>query len=182
MSRPLPKVPSRRPTTFLLRASRLLAVALPALVLAQAASAQVFTNPDWKESPVPPAPEFDAKRMLEIDMPRMLDLKYGVDPKTLVVTDDGVVRFVLIAKGTGPGAAVNAFYDGVRCATGETKTYARYSGDAWHAVENPEWKSLDQPKTRYNLALARQALCRSGAPRGTTGEMVQALKKPIYVD
>ena len=82
----------------------------------------------------------------------------------------------------GPGAALNAFYDGVRCATGEIKTYARYSGDAWHPVENPEWQPLGQAKTRYSLALARQAICRSGAPRGTTGEMVQALKKPHYID
>lgn len=182
MSRPLPKALPRHPTSFLRHASRLLRVALPALVLAQSASAQLFTDPDWKESPVPPAPEFDQRRMLEIDMPRVYDLKYGVDPKTLAVTDDGVVRYVIIAKSTGPGAAVNAFYDGVRCATGEIKTYARYSGDAWHPVENPEWQPLGQAKTRYSLALARQAICRSGAPRGTTGEMVQALKKPHYID
>ena len=177
-----PKAPHQRPISYLRLASRLLSVALPALVLAQAASAQIFANPDWKESPVPPVPEFDAKRMIEIDMPRVYDLKYGVDPKTLAITDDGVVRYVAIAKSTGPGAALNAFYDGVRCATGEIKTYARYSGDAWHPVESPEWISLNQAKTRYSLALARQALCRSGAPRATTGEMVQALRKPQYVD
>lgn len=182
MFRLLPKAPRRRPTSFLHRASRLLCVALPALVLAQAASAQIFENPDWKESPVPPAPEFDQRRMLEIDMPRMYNLKYGIDPKTLVITDDGVVRYVAIAKSTGPGGALNAFYDGLRCATGEIKTYARYSGDAWHNVENPEWQPLGQAKTRYSLALARQAICRSGAPRGTTDEMVQALKKPQYLD
>lgn len=152
------------------------------LVLAPAASAQLFANPDWKESPVPPAPEFDAKRMLEIDMPKMLDLKYGVDPKTIVVTDDGVVRFVAIAKNTGPEGAMNAFYDAIRCATGETKTYARYSGNGWHAVENPEWMSLDSPRTRYNLALARQAVCSSAAPRGPASEIVRALRQRQYVD
>ncbi|MBS0341721.1 MAG: hypothetical protein JSS56_14450 [Proteobacteria bacterium] len=164
------------------RASRLLLVALPALALAQAASAQLFTDPDWKESPVPPAPEFDVRRMLQIDMPRVYDLQYGVDPKTLVVTGDGVVRYVAIAKSTGPGAAVNAFYDGVRCATGEIKTYARYSGDSWHPVENPEWASLNLAKTRYSLALAQQALCRNGAPRATADEMVRALRKPEYIN
>ncbi|MBS0454773.1 MAG: hypothetical protein JSS14_26035 [Proteobacteria bacterium] len=182
MFRLLPKAPHRRPITSLRRASRLLLVALPVLVLAQAASAQVFTDLDWKESPVPPAPEFDARRMIEIDMPRVYDLKYGVDPKTLAITSDGVVRYVAIAKSTGPGAAVNAFYDGVRCATGEIKTYARYSGDSWHPVENPEWVSLNLAKTRYSLALARQALCRSAAPRLTTDEMVRALRKPEYLN
>jgi hypothetical protein len=181
MFTPLPTAPLR-PRRFTRRASRSLAAAVLALGLAPAAMAQLFANPDWKESPVPPAPAFDHRRMIEIDMPRMLDLKYGVDPETLVVTDDGVVRFVVIAKNTGPSAAVNAFYEGVRCATGEGKVYARYSGDAWHAVENAEWKSLDQPRTRYSLALARQAICRSGAPRATTGEMVRALRKPQYLD
>ena len=172
-----------RPISFTRRASRRLSAPLLVLALglvSQVASAQVFASPDWKESPVPPAPEFDARRMIEIDMPRMLDLKYGVDPKTIAITGDGVVRFVIIAKSTGPGAAMNASYDGVRCATGETKTYARYSGDGWHEVENPEWKSLEQARTRYNLALARQAICRSGAPRATVDEMVRELRKPQY--
>jgi hypothetical protein len=87
---------------------------------------------------------------------------------------------VIIAKSTGPGAAMNAFYDGVRCATGETKTYARFSGDAWHQVENPEWKPIDQMRSRYTIALARQAICRSGAPRETAAEMVRELRKPNY--
>jgi hypothetical protein len=178
-----PKARQSRPTSFTRRASRRLSPPLFALALGlvcQAASAQVFTNPDWKESPVPPAPEFDARRMIEIDMPRMLDLKYGVDPKTIAITGDGVVRFVIIAKSTGPGAAMNASYDAVRCATGETKTYARYSGDAWHEVEKPEWKPLQEARTRYNLALAQQAICRSGAPRATVDEMVRELRKPQY--
>lgn len=176
-----PKARPRR-ISFTRRASRRLAAVLLALGLAPAAMAQLFANPEWKESPVPPAPAFDHRRMLEIDMPLMLDLKYGVDPATLVVTGDGVVRFVIIAKSTGPSAAVNAFYEGIRCATGEGKTYARFSGDAWHDVQNPEWTSLDQPRTRYSLALARQAVCRSGAPRETASEMVRALRKPQYLD
>ncbi|HSV60557.1 MAG TPA: CNP1-like family protein [Variovorax sp.] len=179
----LPHLKARlRPITFTPRASHRLAAALLALGLAPAAMAQLFANPDWKESPVPPAPAFDHRRMLEIDMPRMLDLKYGVDPATIVVTGDGVVRLVVIAKNTGPSAAVNAFYEGIRCATGEGKTYARFSGDAWHDVENPEWKRLDQARTRYSLELAKQAICRSGAPRQTAGEMVRALRKPQYID
>lgn len=178
---PHPKARLRR-ISFTRRASHRLAAAVLALGLAPAAMAQLFSNPDWKESPVPPAPAFDHRRMLEIDMPRMLDLKYGVDPATIVVTGDGVVRFVIIAKNTGPSAAVNAFYEGIRCATGEGKTYARFSGDAWHEVENAEWKPLDQSRTRYNLALARQAVCRSGAPRETAGEIVRALRQPRYID
>ena len=178
---PHPKARLRR-ISFRRRASHGLAAAVLALGLAPAAMAQLFANPDWKESPVPPAPAFDHRRMLEIDMPRMLDLKYGVDPATIVVTGDGVVRYVIIAKNTGPSSAMNASYEGVRCATGEGKIYARFSGDAWHDVEHPEWKPLEQARTRYNLALARQAICRSGAPRQTADEMVRALRKPQYVD
>jgi len=174
---PHPKACPRQ-ITFTRRVSRRLAPALLALGLAPAAMAQLFVNPEWKESEVPPAPAFDQRRMVEIDMPPMLDLKFGVDPATIVITNDGVVRYVVIAKNTGPSGAINAFYDGVRCATGEGKTYARFSGDAWHEVENPEWKRLDQARTRYNLALARQAICTSGAPRRSAAEMVRELRKP----
>lgn len=135
-----------------------------------------YDAPEWGESQVPPPPAFDVKRALPIEMPPYMSLKFSVDPATLAVTGDGVVRYIVIA--TSSSGATNAFYEGIRCATEEAKTYARYNSGAWHPVEAPEWKRIDNMNSRYAKELAKQALCRGHAPRASTGDMVRELKRP----
>lgn len=135
-----------------------------------------YEAPEWKETDAPPPPAFDAKRLLPIEMPPYMSLTFGVDPATLVVTGDGVVRYVVVA--TGASGATNAFYEGVRCATHEAKTYARYNSGAWQQVDSPEWKRIDNMNSRYIKELAKQGLCRGRAPRASTGDMVRELKRP----
>jgi hypothetical protein len=133
---------------------------------------------EWKEAEVPPPPAFDEKRLLLLEMPPYLSLKYGVDPATIAVTGDGVVRYVIVASNKA-GGATNAFYEGVRCASEEVKQYARYNQGAWHNVANPEWKRIDDRNSRYAKELSAQALCRGHAPRASVGEMVQQIKNPL---
>ncbi len=135
-----------------------------------------YEAPEWKETDAPPPPAFDVKRLLPIEMPPYMSLKFGVDPATLTVTGDGVVRYVVVA--TSTGGAVNAFYEGVRCATEEAKTYARHNSGAWQQIDSPEWKRIDNMNSRYIKELAKQGLCRGHAPRASTGDMVRELKRP----
>lgn len=167
----------RRPTPFMRRASR--AVALACLLgAAGGASAQVFTDPEWKETPVPPPPAFDESRLVPIEMPRYMTLKFGVDPATIAITGDGIVRYVVVASNKA-GGATNAFYEGVRCATGEMKSYARYGSQGWDVLPNPEWKKMFTLNSSYTLLLSQQGLCRGAAPRASVNEMVQRLKNPL---
>jgi hypothetical protein len=142
------------------------------------ASAQLVDNFDWKESDAPPPPAFKQDRVVPIEMPRYMSLKFGVDPGTIVIGEDGVVRYVVIASNK-EGGAINAFYEGVRCATDEVKSYARYSGGAWEPVRNPEWKRISDLNSRYTGELSAQGLCRGHAPRRTVSEIVNQLKNPI---
>ncbi|MDD4944117.1 MAG: CNP1-like family protein, partial [Rhodoferax sp.] len=88
-------------------------------VLAQVAA----LDPDWQESEAAAPPAFSAAHLVAIDMPHYVSLKFGVDPATLSITPDGIVRYVMVAQNaTG---SVNAMYEGIRCATGQVKTYAR---------------------------------------------------------
>lgn len=164
-------------TPFIRRASRTLALAC---TLGASVSVLAFgplvDNPDWKETDAPPPPAFSQSRLLPIEMPPYMNLRFGVDPATLSVTGDGVVRYVVVA--SRPGGAVNAFYEAVRCATNEMKTYARYDDGAWHPVATPEWKNIDAMNSRYTAQLARQGLCRGRAPRASVGDMVRELKNP----
>ena len=159
------------------RASRTLALAC-LLGAGGGASAQLFTDPEWKETPVPPPPAFDESRLVPIEMPRYMTLKFGVDPATIAITGDGVVRYVVVASNKA-GGATNAFYEGVRCATGEMKSYARHGSDGWDVLPNPEWKKMFTLNSSYTLLLSQQGLCRGAAPRGSVNEMVQRLKNPL---
>jgi hypothetical protein len=161
------------------RANRRIAAAFAmSLCFSGSASAQLFTNVDWQESPIPPAPAFSVERLVEISMPRYMTLRFGVDPATIVVTGDGVVRYVVVARNPA-GGAINAFYEGVRCATEQTKGYARSGGNGWEIASNPEWRSFRTMNSSYTKSLAQQALCQGGAPRHSVRDMVDRLKNPI---
>jgi hypothetical protein len=111
-------------------------------------------------------------------MPAYMSLKFGVDPATIAITGDGVVRYVVVAQSRS-GGAVNAFYEGVRCATEEMKTYARYNSGKWEEVRDPDWKRFSDRNSRYTQELASQGLCRGHAPRSSVREIVDQIKQPI---
>lgn len=114
---------------------------------------------DFREIEVPPPPSYRLEGLISIDLPSYTALKFGVDPATLSVGRDGVVRYVVVAY--IPSGSVNAMYEGLRCATGEVKTYARSSAlGHWTMVTEPAWLAFDlSPATRHALALARQGVC-----------------------
>ncbi len=170
-----PQVPSAR--WRLTTAAKFTHLLATAALVTGTAHAQLVDNPDWQESAVPPPPAYDVKRALQIEMPAYMTLKFGIDPKTIVITPDGVVRYVVLGWREG-GGTVNAFYEGVRCATAEYKTYARSADGAWRLVDNPDWKRIDDRNSIYTYELSRQALCRGRAPRASVTDMVRELKRP----
>ena len=54
-------------------------------------------NPDWQETEVPAPPRFDPKQRVAIDMPIYVSMEFGIDPATLAITPDGIVRYVMLA-------------------------------------------------------------------------------------
>jgi hypothetical protein len=141
-----------------MRVSVALACAL--MLVTSTANAQLRDeDPDWRESEVPAPPDFDTARVIQLDMPRHLSVRLGVDPGTLRITSDGIVRYVMVAQ--SPGGTVNATYEGIRCQTAEVKVYARYtSGKVWSMISQPEWKPLrDNQPSPHALAFARQGAC-----------------------
>jgi len=115
-------------------------VACLAVFVSWGALAQlVELDPDWKEVDVPPPPAFNRDKLVPIDMPPHITLKLGVDPATLSISSDSVVRYVMVA--TSSSGTINAMYEGIRCMTGEVKVYARFSSSGqWRSVDNPQWR------------------------------------------
>lgn len=167
-----------------MHARKLLCLGLATLALGVSSNVigqVVVEDPDWKEVDVPTPPSFNRDKLIPVTMPPYVTLRFGVDPATLTITDDGVIRYVMVAQSLGGSGTFSAMYEGIRCAAGEFKTYARFNASGqWAPVSNPQWRPLNDNNTsKHALALARQGACdgRSAAAR-TVQAIVSALKNP----
>jgi hypothetical protein len=165
--------PSRR-----LRATGLLAACT--LLVGAAAHAQYadLDRADWKEDSVPPPPTYSTSRLIDIEMPRSASVRMGIDPGTIQINHDtGIVRYVVVARGP---SAVNASYEGIRCATGEYRIYARQvQGAPWAPSSDSEWKSMRGQTSvlvQHPYRLARDGLCIGTGVRQTVPDMVRELR------
>jgi hypothetical protein len=137
-------------------------------------------NLDWVEDVAPPPPAFSTDRLIPIDMPNYVSLKVGVDPQTIVVGGDGVVRYVIVMRNAS--GSTNAVYEGIRCVSSEVKTYARLSAAGnWTVLENPVWKAVnDAAPSRHAQAVSRQGACqnRLATSKREIVEMLRAKQRP----
>lgn len=134
-------------------------------------------EPEWKESDIPPPPAFDMSKLVNLDVSPNSSLVYGVDPASISITkSDGVVRYVMVA--ASASGARNVMYEGIRCATGEFKTYARYSTDAkWSMASNPEWRSMfGNMPSKHPLRLAKAGVCDNATPAASVKDILSQLK------
>lgn len=136
------------------------------------------TDREWTESEAPPPPAFDVKRLEAIAMPPYMTLKFGVDPNTITITNDGVVRYVVVASNAHNEGAVTAYYEAVRCSAASVKSYARFNNGKWEEVAKPEWKSFRDLNSSYSRQLAVQGLCRGESPRASVKDIVANLRDP----
>ena len=158
-----------------------LARVLAALLLSTSLGAHAqYANADiadWKEDTVPPPPAYRLSGLIEIEMPRTASVKMGVDPKTIVLNHtSGIVRYVVVARGP---SAVNATYEGIRCATGEFRIYARQvQGGEWTPNSDTAWKPMQQQSNvmvKHPLQLARDGMCMGVTLRQTEKETIREL-------
>jgi len=132
---------------------------------------------DWKESEVPAPPAFDVGKLVTFEVSPNSSLVYGVDPASIQISSsDSLVRYVMVA--TSASGARNVMYEGLRCATGEFKTYARYSSqNRWEMVKNPEWQSMyGNMPSKHALRFAKAGGCDNAAPPSSVQALVRRLK------
>lgn len=134
-------------------------------------------DPDWKESEAPAPPAFNPEKLLPLDMPLYVSLKFGVDPASISITSDGIVRYVVVAR--NDKQTVSAFYEGILCAKGEVKRYAQtLSNGQWRVAASPQWRALnDNQPSRHAWVFARQGACDANTAASSVADIVRALKK-----
>lgn len=136
----------------------------------------VDRDPDWKEAAPPPPPAVQTTRLLPIEM-RGSVLRWGVDPASISLGPDGVVRYVVVAQ--SDSGTVNALHEGLRCRTAESTVYARHSGGRWVPVVDREWKPVHGDGTRlHTLVIARNGACLGHAPNRSAEQIARDLAAP----
>ena len=138
---------------------------------------ELLKEKDWRENAVK-LPEFpQAGRLVEFYVSASTSFRFFIDPETLMVGDDGVIRYVLVARSAS--GAQNVSFEGIRCKSGELKQYAAGRNDAsWAERRGAGWVAID-PKTlnRQHQALRREYFCPQGLPIRSAAEGIDALRR-----
>lgn len=152
-------------------------LALSMALAATAAFSQTpVDTPEWTEEAAPSPPAFSRDRLIPIEMPPYVTLKVGIDPETVTVGTDGVVRYVVVMRNTS--GSVNAAFEGILCSAGDVKTYARMgSAGTWTVVQEPQWRSMtDNLPSRHAFAISKQGGC-DGRSAAKAADIVRVLKQ-----
>lgn len=160
------------------RACLLALTCLSAVTLAKANDEEK----QWVEKATEAPKTFSIEKLQPFTVSQGSALTYGIDPETLTVGEDWVVRYVMVAR--SPSGALNVLYEGIRCQSSQVKTYARWDNNrsAWHSPSNPEWKSLSfGGSTRPAMILAKEGLCNGESVNGNPRKMLSTLKTGMYL-
>lgn len=154
------------------------AVSAAALVTAHGATWAQYQEPEpWKEAEVALPQRFSTDKLVTVDIEDRSSFEYGIDPDTLSVGADGVVRYVFVARSRS--GAVNVLYEGVRCDAAEVRVYGRWDPGSkkWRTSSTDEWQAMDtRGSTRRALKLAQTGLCDGRAPNGSPRQILDTLR------
>lgn len=102
--------------------------------------------------------------------------RFHVDPGSLSLGEDRVVRYALVIK--TPGGSSNVSYEGMRCKTSEYKVYAYGSVDGkWVAAREPQWKEVGATPSNFHYGLWVDYFCGSESVRGrNAADLIANLK------
>jgi hypothetical protein len=123
---------------------------------------------------IPPPP---GKRgeLIEFAVAAESEFRFFVDASTLSVDDEGIVRYVLVAR--SPSGVENVSFEAMRCGTNEYRIYALGRDGAW-VGRATDWQVI-QPKSvsRWHNELARNYFCPQRQPIISAKEGVLALRQ-----
>ena len=135
----------------------------------------------WKEGSnnLPDYPQNND--LLEVSgPPTYQNYQYLIDEKSLVVGQDGVVRYSIVIRSSG--GSDNVLYDGLRCTTNQIKNYAYGAADMdgkkkFIQKKNAAWRNFRSTGvTAYGSILAANYFCDLNGMLLKRQEIIQNIK------
>ena len=165
---------------------QLFCAALPAMLLACAGPGSTarsgfeedFNNEDkpWQEVALqlPVAPQ--DKDLLPFAVSGNATQAFAIDPQSLSIGEDGVVRYTLLS--VSPAGARNVSYEGIRCETFEKKLYAIGHDDgSWSRARRSEWdRIVRNAANRQHAVLAIDYFCDSKMVAGNSRQILDRIR------
>lgn len=108
------------------------------------------------EEQVVAPPAFDRARLVELALAAPADFRYFVDPATLSVGADRIVRYVMVAR--SPSGVENVSFEGLRC-PGEYRLLAVGRPDGSWGGRPSEWRPVPRDARMAQNALSRRYFC-----------------------
>lgn len=133
--------------------------------------------PEWKEQDTRLPAYPNMRDLLVAAVSGDTRFEFRIDPASIEIGSDGVVRFVVVAQ--SPGGAVNVSYEGIRCSTRERRIYGvgRPNG-TWSIPFRSDWVDYrGSGVNAYHEAFAQQYFCVDKTPVSSVAEIVKQLKR-----
>jgi hypothetical protein len=129
---------------------------------------------EWKEGEVKLPPFPGSEGLIEFQVVGG-SFRFFIDPHSLSVGPDGVVRYTLVAR--SPAGYANVSYEGMRCADGSYKVFALGNDSRWSSRES-EWRRIE-PKgmNASHHELRRSYFCPNTQVIETAAEGLDALRR-----
>lgn len=140
----------------------------PGILLLLAACGASGPKSDWERANEEKLPAAEQQRdaltsppqkrgeLIEFFVAATSEFRFFVDAATLSVSDDGIVRYVLVARSAS--GVENVSFEGLRC-PGEYRVYAVGRADGSWAGRAGEWRAVPRDARAGQNALARRYLC-----------------------
>jgi hypothetical protein len=131
----------------------------------------------WKEieAQLPAYPKLE--EALPFFVSAATDNQFFIDPKSISVGSDDVVRYTLIAK--SPSGVLNVSFEGMRCRGHEKKSYAFGRADgAWSRNKYAKWEAIKfEERNRQHHMLYDDFFCPNTISVRDANEAISALKR-----
>jgi hypothetical protein len=133
---------------------------------------------NWTENKVdtlPPLPQPDD--LLQFNVSQNTPLQFSLDPKSLTVGSDGVVRYTVVV--TSPSGARNVNYEGIRCDNYTWRLYAGLNSDhnGWDRTVENDWQRIENGELNaYHAALYQDYFCANRLPSGPAATIINNVK------
>ncbi len=122
---------------------------------------------------LPAAPS--VQNLIGFDPGRRTTIKFFVDPASVSVGTDGIVRYTLVAR--GDGAAMNVSFEGIRCRTREHKVFAYGRADgSWYQPRDPQWTGISANAAGPTFTLYQDFFCPARQIVASATEAVAGLR------
>ena len=128
-----------------------------------------------RELPLPAFPK--QENLLEFSVSELTSNHFYIDPLSLSVDPEGIVRYTMVVKTVG--GATNISYEAIRCDARQLRLFATGRSDGtWSRAHISEWREIENKLVnRHHAALSHDYFCPGGRPLVDAAEGVNALRR-----